>query len=433
MDNVTHALAGLVLADATVALMERRIGTPVAPAVRRTAVLLGIAAAELPDGDLLYSGGVLGMGKLGYLLHHRGHTHTVLVAVALGVLLWGAILWAQRSARVPSVRWPLLGLALAGVLSHLLLDFTNSYGVHPFWPVFNGWVYGDAVFIVEPWIWVAAIPALVFGARSRIGRALLVLALAVIVGAALFTDAVDRSAALVLLAGAVVSVAATWRARVTSRLVFAVSAWLMVEAVGLAASSAARAQVVLQIAPAGSAEAALGTLRDVVLTPAPANPLCFDALIVEEDSAEYRASRATVAPWPALRSAASCVGSGEAVSAAREPGPGLAGGMRPSTRADAAAIVWRQEWAAPAGALATLARNNCSVAAALRFIRVPVWEVLPDGRVALSDLRYGNGGNGFADVELPGSSNACPAYVPSWTPPRAELLRAGVSDGATGG
>ena len=36
---------------------------------------------------------------------------------------------------------------MCGTLLHLGMDFLNSYGVHPFWPIQNRWVYGDSVFI----------------------------------------------------------------------------------------------------------------------------------------------------------------------------------------------------------------------------------------------------------------------------------------------
>src|SRR5438309_5939835 len=49
-----------------------------------------------------------------------------------------------------SVRWGVLYLyaCLAG-LSHILLDFTNNYGVRPFWPFSERWYSWDIVFIVE--------------------------------------------------------------------------------------------------------------------------------------------------------------------------------------------------------------------------------------------------------------------------------------------
>ena len=61
--------------------------------------------------------------------------------------------------------------------SHLVLDWTNSYGVHPFWPFDDRWRYGDAVFIVEPWLWVVSVPALVAASSARTVRGLLSLVL----------------------------------------------------------------------------------------------------------------------------------------------------------------------------------------------------------------------------------------------------------------
>ena len=64
-----------------------------------------------------------------------------------------------------------------------------------------------------------------------------------------------------------------------------------------------------------------------------------------------------------------------------------------------------------------------SALAALRFIRVPAWRAVGDATVMLGDVRYGGGsGNGFSDVRVPRHSAACPANVPPWRPPRADLL-----------
>ncbi len=34
-------------------------------------------------------------------------------------------------------------MAVVGVLLHLGMDALNSYGVHPYWPLNNRWMYGD--------------------------------------------------------------------------------------------------------------------------------------------------------------------------------------------------------------------------------------------------------------------------------------------------
>ena len=419
MDNVTHALAGLLLADATTELLARRTGTPVSRPVRRTAAVLGVVAAELPDLDILYSGPVLGMGKLGYLLHHRGHTHTVLVAVLAALLLWGLTLWWSRAAREGPVRWAMLGLALAGTLSHIALDWTNSYGVHPFWPVDNRWFYGDQVFIVEPWLWVLAIPPLLFGTRSRVGRVLLGGALVLILSAAFLLGVVPRALAAELLLVAVAWSLLAWRVSSGTRVALGVGAWVAFEAISGVASGAARASVVRAV-PTG--------LADVVLTPQAGNPLCLDAIVVEATETQYRVHFATVAAWPVQQSARECAQHRfDRRNLDSEPGI-LRGGLVTPLPPPSASIEWHLGWAAPRAELIALAMR-CDVRAALGFMRVPVWQLREDGTVRLSDARYGVGGDGFADMTFGADVAACPAHVPPWEPPRA---REAAVRGATG-
>ncbi len=81
----------------------------------------GIIAANLPDLDLAYSW--ITPSPIGYLLHHRGHTHTVvgLLALAIGLVAAYWFFPAVRKMRLSGrVRfWLLIAIALA---SHLALD-----------------------------------------------------------------------------------------------------------------------------------------------------------------------------------------------------------------------------------------------------------------------------------------------------------------------
>jgi len=110
-------------------------------------------AAEAPDLDVL---GRFGGPAFGFA-HHRGFTHSFLgvpidAAVVVGFVY---LIWRLRGPKVkdPNLppRWGLLFLfaCLAG-LSHILLDFTNNYGVRPFWPFSEKWYSWDIVFIFEP-------------------------------------------------------------------------------------------------------------------------------------------------------------------------------------------------------------------------------------------------------------------------------------------
>lgn len=110
-------------------------------------------AAEAPDIDVLGSlrGQVFGFA------HHRGFTHSILGAALVSAAVVGFmyLVWRARGRKLkdPNLppRWGLLFLYsyLAG-LSHLLLDFTNNYGVRPFWPFSERWYSWDIVFIIEP-------------------------------------------------------------------------------------------------------------------------------------------------------------------------------------------------------------------------------------------------------------------------------------------
>ena len=110
-------------------------------------------AAEAPDLDVLgrFRGPAFGFA------HHRGFTHSFLgiplcAAVVVGFVF---VIWRlrKRKTKDPNLppRWGLLYFyACLGGLSHILLDFTNNYGVRPFWPLSEKWYSWDIVFIVEP-------------------------------------------------------------------------------------------------------------------------------------------------------------------------------------------------------------------------------------------------------------------------------------------
>jgi inner membrane protein len=108
----------------------------------------------------------------------------LVAAIVIGFvyLLW---LWKRRRKPAPAgaagfvlpktPRWGLLYLyALIAALSHILLDFTNNYGVRPFEPFSYQWYSWDIVFIFEPLLYVfflagLALPALFALINEEIG------------------------------------------------------------------------------------------------------------------------------------------------------------------------------------------------------------------------------------------------------------------------
>ena len=152
MEPITHFLTGACLGRAGLN--------------RKTALATATAAlaAEAPDLDVFanFKGPVFGFA------HHRGFTHSFLGLIFTSALVVGFmyLVWRLRGrkTRNPNLppRWGLLFVFayLAG-LSHILLDFTNNYGLRPFWPFSEKWYSWDIVFIADPFILVLLVAGLV--------------------------------------------------------------------------------------------------------------------------------------------------------------------------------------------------------------------------------------------------------------------------------
>lgn len=164
MDNLTHSLAGAALGAAGL----RRL-TPLA-----TPTL--VVAANAPDIDAF----VYAVRDPYYALaFRRGITHGPLAMALLPFVVAGGILawdrWVRRRrdpAAEPARAWPIIFLALIGGLTHPALDWMNTYGIRLLAPFSMEWFYGDALFIIDPWLWLALGAAVFLGLAPR-GRALL--------------------------------------------------------------------------------------------------------------------------------------------------------------------------------------------------------------------------------------------------------------------
>jgi len=139
MDNLTHTLTGIALSQAG---LNR---------TTRFATLALIVGSNFPDVDSISRVN----GSLAYLEHHRGVTHSVFGVAVLALVLVAAIYYPGRQARpkpsAPPLRggWLLL-TCLVATSSHLLLDFTNAYGVRPLLP-FSGRRYAwDIMPLIDP-------------------------------------------------------------------------------------------------------------------------------------------------------------------------------------------------------------------------------------------------------------------------------------------
>lgn len=173
MDTLTHTLTGWTIARC---LPQQRWGKWVAPTA--------IVAANLPDFEFFF---VPPSDKAAYLLNHRGWSHGLL-GITLEVVAWTAIVVLVLFCRRRRILWSratglrVLLVVAGGAYSHLLLDWFNSYGVRPLYPIDKAWYYGDLVFLMDPWIWLTLAGTLFLGSRfaceadrSKLGHRLFML------------------------------------------------------------------------------------------------------------------------------------------------------------------------------------------------------------------------------------------------------------------
>lgn len=159
MEPVTHFLTGACLGRAG---FNRKAAY---------ATLAMTLAAEAPDLDVLW-----GLkGPVAGFQHHRGITHTLIAAPVIA-LITVIVVWLLHSCRKkpPAVapRWGLLWVfCFIAVLSHLLLDYTNNYGLRPFFPFNPHWYSLSIIFIFDPIIFLALLASFfmpwIFGLADR--------------------------------------------------------------------------------------------------------------------------------------------------------------------------------------------------------------------------------------------------------------------------
>jgi inner membrane protein len=136
VDNPTHLLTGYVMSRAGL----NRV-TPYA-----TAILL--ISSNIPDIDIL---ALIG-GSVNYLHWHRYWTHAFVVSPLMAVATVALVrLFARRL--IPWLAATLV--AWLGVLSHLLLDWTNQYGIRFLLPFSPGAYRLDNAMLFDLWIYTA--------------------------------------------------------------------------------------------------------------------------------------------------------------------------------------------------------------------------------------------------------------------------------------
>jgi len=147
VDNLTHTLVGLMMSRSGIDRKVARAGP------------LMMLAANAPDID---TGSIFG-GPATYLEWHRAYAHSLAFA-PLMALLAPLLLWLFVRQRITA--WAYV-FSLAGVLSHLLLDWTNVYGIRMLLPFSARWLRLDSTDVIDPWIWAILLLAVAAPAFAR--------------------------------------------------------------------------------------------------------------------------------------------------------------------------------------------------------------------------------------------------------------------------
>jgi inner membrane protein len=278
MDNLTHTLVGAAIAEAG----PRDRWALASPTL--------IIAANVPDVDVV---SYLIADEFAALAWRRGITHGVPALILWPFVVAGVMLawdrWVRRRrdpGAEPARFAPLLALAAVGALTHPALDWLNNYGMR-WWLPFDGtWSYGDAVFIIDPWLWLA-LGGTVFLARSRSRGALMAWGVLGLVASLLVlgTGVAPTAAKGVWVAGVVTLIALRWlrpfavddpRRRRFARVAVAGAAVYVVAMIG--ASAVAERE-------AGAEAVALGEEPVEVMTaPRPARLGSRDVIVVTGDA-----------------------------------------------------------------------------------------------------------------------------------------------------
>lgn len=377
MDNVSHSLIGLAAGEALATGRNRN------RAALWTASLL---ANNVPDIDVPL-GTLFTDDRLTRLLHHRGHTHTLLAGILQGLIVFAIVYLFFRKR--PGFAWrETLFLSVFGTWLHVFADSWNSYGVHPFWPWNNRWYYGDFVFILEPWVWLTLLPPLFFATASRILRGIFGALAALMLGLVWthsLAPALIAAALTIALAG--VTILSARQPRPGRRISFGIAALTFSLLVFFGTSR----QLAATYQRPG---------MELALSPYPGNPFCWMMVEAGFRGDEYEATTLRVAPWPKLFPVQNCP---RYFDGARAP-------LRTATEApEDKALLPLATFTAKRSELEEIARD-CRGRAFLRFSRAPIW-TKENGVWQLADLRFERGGGNFARATVPGE---CVALEPPW-------------------
>jgi len=407
MDNLSHSVVGLAVGE----FIHRSMSpepNPEQQSVRKRLLLISCwLASNFPDLDLLLTH--LLPAPLGYLLHHRGHTHTFLYTLPQALLIWILIwlLWptARRLLQDSTTARKSLALSLGcGLGLHILMDYLNSYGVHPFYPYDSRWFFGDMIFIVEPLFWISfGVPMAMLIRRQW----LKIIVIAGLMGSLIFFTAKEFlpwASLVLLITVAFVLIRIQYKADARDRSALILAAIISIGFVGVQNMASNRAK--FEVAQSMKSKDSASRILDLAMTPFPTNPFCWSFVSIEsnESAGTYRLRRGALSLAPTFMRVNEC------------PAPFFqAVALTDAT----SAMVFSYEYVGDLKQLRELKQTNCHFEAWLRFVRAPLLN-----QTYASDLRFTASARGnFTTINLDEfKDRECSRNIPKWDFPRADLL-----------
>jgi inner membrane protein len=264
--------------------------------------------------------------------------------------------------------------------------------------------------IIEPFLWAAMAPPLYFAVATRGARIALSIVLLFGIVLCFLRDFVPRSMAISVTGLALVVGVLAYYAEPRRRALLGVAATLAVILTFVTVQRTARAGVLARVA----ADFPKATTHDLALTPMPANPLCWNAILIQTEGDAYLVRSGVFAAFPAFMNAAECPFN--SVISPTAPSRFVEGPARAELR-------WQRQFSAPRRELVALSQE-CVASALLRFVRAPYWTSERFGARIVGDVRYDRLPDlDFSDLRIERGA-PCPRFVPPWIPPRTELLHA---------
>ncbi len=143
MGPITHMMVGV-----GVGALSGQTVTPYNPIYCAT-----VMGALTPDLDIV----TMLRSNLNLIRHHRGATHSLGGIIVLAAIISGILYVDFGGSILVYFLW-----ALAGALSHILLDYLNSYGTRLLWPFSSYPFAGNLLMFKDPCLTAFFVPILFF-------------------------------------------------------------------------------------------------------------------------------------------------------------------------------------------------------------------------------------------------------------------------------